>query len=522
MAPIALMRKISRREFLAGLSALGTLVPEKLAAARAPAQAISIVRPPSLQSMRPDGVTVMWATLQPGTGYVRYATNGSRPGLARARRRTYFPNETGMPFAYEQYQADLVGLKPNRQYVYSAMVNAQQVGDAASCHFRTAGPGPLDFLVFGDSGQATPEQSAIASRMALEHPSFVLHVGDIAYMDGSFAQFHSNYFRYYSGLMSCVPFFTSPGNHEYMTNNAAAYLALQSVPQRTVPINDWGRYYSFDWGNAHFVSLDSNASLEQAVEGTGRMLAWLENDLKLTRAFWRIVFFHHPPYATGLNQGDIKSAWAREKIVPILERYGVHVVFSGHEHSYHRSHPVRDNTTTTQGDGTLYITSGGGGASLYPVFAHPLLAVSQSRHHYIRAEMRGLQLTLRAVGIDGSEIDNVVVRPAPAIESTNLSPMLWRSVLLMRGTRVQIFGRGFASEEGSTSKTVFQLAGAAVTINDRPISLLYVSPNRIDAFVSFRISGAATLRVTTPNGSSETVVSLPDEWSLNNARSLSR
>jgi hypothetical protein len=136
--------------------------------------------------------------------------------------------------------------------------------------------------------------------------------------------------------------------------------------------------------------------------------------------------------------------------------------------------------------------------------------------------MRGLQLTLRAVGIDGSEIDNVVVRPAPAIESTNLSPMLWRSVLLMRGTRVQIFGRGFASEEGSTSKTVFQLAGAAVTINDRPISLLYVSPNRIDAFVSFRISGAATLRVTTPNGSSETVVSLPDEWSLNNARSLSR
>jgi hypothetical protein len=516
------MTKISRRQFLAGLSALGTLVPEKLAAARAPTQSISVVRPPSLQSMRPDGVTVMWATLQPGTGYVRYASSGTRPGLVRARRRTYFPSETGMPFAYEQYQADLAGLKPNRQYVYSAMVNGQQIGDARLCHFRTAGPGPLDFLVFGDSGQATPEQFAIASRMALEHPSFILHAGDIAYMDGTFAQFHSNYFQCYSGLMSCIPFFTTPGNHDYLTNDAAAYLALNSMPDRTVPINDRGRYYSFDWGNAHFVSLDSNVPLEQAAEGNGRMLAWLENDLKFTRAFWRIVFFHHPPYATGLNQGDIHSSWAREKIVPILESNGVQVVFSGHEHSYHRSHPVRDNTVTTQGDGTLYITSGGGGAGLYPVFAHPLLAFSKSSHHYIRAEMRGVQLTLRAIGIDGGEMDNVTVRPAPAIESTNLSPMLWRGVLLMRGTRVQILGRSLASEEAYTSKTLFQLVGTVVTINGRPISLLYVSPNRIDAFVSFRISGSATLGVTTPNGSSETTVSLPDEWSLMDSRSLSR
>ena len=516
------MTTISRRQFLAGLSALGTLVPETLHAVPAPSQSISTVRSPFLQSMRPDSVRVMWTTREPGTGYVWYSSNGSRPALARARRRTYFPNETGMPLPYEQYEADLVGLKPNRQYVYSAIVNGQQIGDARLCHFRTAGPGPLDFLVLGDSGQATPEQFAIASRMALEHPSFILHVGDIAYMDGTFAQFHSNYFQFYSGLMSCVPFFTAPGNHEYVTDDAAAYLALHSVPQRTVPINDRGRYYSFDWGNAHFVSLDSNASLEDAVEGKGRMLAWLENDLKFTRAFWRIAFFHHPPYATGPNQGDILCSWAREKIVPILESYGVHVVFSGHEHSYQRSLPVRDNTTTNPGDGTLYITSGGGGARLYPVFAHPLLAVSQSQNHYIRAEMRGVQLTLRAIGIDGQEIDSVVVRPAPAIESAQLSPMLWRGVLLMRGTRVQIVGRSLASEEGFTSRTVFQLAGTVVTINDRPISLLYVSPNRIDAFVTFRIAGAATLRVTTPNGSSETVVSLPDEWSLKDSRSFSR
>jgi hypothetical protein len=493
------------------MSALGTLMPGKLFGLPTSSQSISIVRPPFLQSMRTDGVTVMWATIEPGTGYVRYSSNGTRSVIARARRRTYFPSETGMPFPYEQYQADLVGLKSGRDYVYSAMVNGQPIGDIQSCHFHTAGPGPFDFLVFGDSGQATPEQLAIASCIAAEHPSFILHAGDIAYMDGTFAQYHANYFRYYGALMSCVPFFTTPGNHDYMTNDAAPYLALHSVPQRTVPVNDRGRYYSFDWGNAHIVSLDSNASLEQAVEGSGRMLAWLENDLRLTRAFWRIVFFHHPPYATGLNQGDIHCSWAREKIVPILEKYGVQVVFSGHEHAYHRSHLVRDNTLATDGDGTLYITSGGGGAGLYPVYAHPLLAVSKSSHHYIRAEIRGDRLTLRAMGIDGNEIDNVTLMPPPAIDTTDLIPILWRDMLLLRGARLQIKGRGLASEERYGSKGPLQLAGTVVSLNNRPIPLLYLSPNQIQAFIPFRVVGSATVRVNTPNGSSETSVSFPDE-----------
>src|SRR5439155_2445433 len=189
--------------------------------------------------------------------------------------------------------------------------------------------------------------------------AFVIHLGDIAYYNGTFAQFQSGYFDYYRTLMSYVPFFPTPGNHDYESNNAAAYLAVHAVPQEGVPMEDRGRYYSFDWGNAHFVSLDTNLPLEQAVEGAGPMLEWLEQDLKATRQFSRIVFFHHPPYAAGLNQGEIRCAWAREHISPILEAHGVQLVLSGHEHSYQRSYAIRNQAVVKANQGTVYITSGG-------------------------------------------------------------------------------------------------------------------------------------------------------------------
>jgi hypothetical protein len=418
-----------------------------------------------------------------------------------------------MPFPFVQYEANLTGLMPDTEYQYFAAVDGQAIGGPDAFGFRTAGPGPFNFVVFGDSGQASPQQLELVSRIANERPAFVLHTGDIAYMQGTFEQFDANYFRYYGPVMNSVPFFPTPGNHDYMTDGAAAYVALHSVPQQTVPAGDRGRYYSFDWGNAHFVSLDSNTSLEQAIAGTGSMLEWLENDLRSTQQFWRIVFFHHPPYAAGPNQSDVLSTLARERIVPILEKYGVQVVFNGHEHAYHRSRLIRDNAVTTPGEGTVYITSGGGGASLYDVFAHPLLEVSKSNHHYVRAEVSGTQLTLRAIGVDGNEIDSFRLAPPPAIAEDGQGPAISFSTIFQEGAMFRITGRGLAAEQryapAGTVPIPGELGGTTVTLNDRPISLLYVSSGEIYGRVPFKVPGSVTLRVMTPNGSTETSIRIP-------------
>src|SRR5262249_36335791 len=153
------------------------------------------------------------------------------------------------------------------------LLDGQELGpdQRSEFRFRTAGEGPFTFLAYGDSGLGTPEQKQVAERMARETapvPAFVLHVGDIPYVSGTFDEFQRRHFPFYRTMMRRVPFFTAPGNHEYVTNSAAPYLSLHAPPVDDVPIADRGRYYSFDWGNVHFVSLDSNRPLVDAAKGT--------------------------------------------------------------------------------------------------------------------------------------------------------------------------------------------------------------------------------------------------------------
>ncbi|HEY7678123.1 MAG TPA: hypothetical protein VIG69_13700, partial [Candidatus Methylomirabilis sp.] len=92
---------------------------------------------------------------------------------------------------------------------------------------------------------------------------------------------------------------------------------------------------------------------------------------------------------------------------PLFERAGVAVVFSGHDHSYERTVPVRDFEPASPG--VVYIVSGGGGADLYPVGRSPWTAHSRSIHHVVRANVRGCALDLQAVAADGAVFDRAPI-----------------------------------------------------------------------------------------------------------------
>ena len=236
------------------------------------------------------------------------------------------------------------------------------------------------------------------------------------------------------------------------------------------------------------------------------MLRWLENDLRSTRQFWRIVYFHHPPFAAGPNMNDPHSALIRQHVVSILESYGVQVVLTGHEHSYQRSQPLRKSAFVTSDVGTNYISTGGGGALLYDVFDNlPIVAFGRKAFHYVRAEVRGTKITFHAIRHDGVEIDTYSVAPRPVFtDDAGVAPIVMTPGP-SAGATIRILGRGLAAEETFVCTPIAptELAGTTVTINGRPIQLLYVSGSQIYAQLPFNVDGNVTVRVTTANGSSE-------------------
>jgi len=488
-------------------------------------QAATLARYPYVQNVRGDRATIVWTTLESGPGVVQYATDrgfSCTTCFIPARIREFLPSETGLVFPFYQYEAEITGLRPATDYFYRVTADGQNLTAGDDLRFRTAGSNPFTFLVIADTGQGTRAQIQIAARMMAETPApaLVLHAGDIAYGAGRFEDFQQRHFDIYRDLMKLVPFFPAPGNHEYDTNSAAPYLAMHSLPTEDVPIADRGRYYSFDWTNVHFIALDSNLPLENAAKGTGPMLQWLERDLQKTRKYWRIAYFHHPPYASGSNEGDPLEALARDFIVPILERYDVQLVLNGHEHSYRRTYSLRNSVRVPDGQGTVYITAGGGGASLYPVSSDntnprccpDVTAYAESAYHYLRGEVDGTRIIVRAfrhcepprTGCSNGEMDVIRLEPPPEISAEATVNAASYTTALAPGALISIFGRNLALEERLAPglPLPFEMSRIGLTLNSSRLPLLYVSPSQINAQLPFDVQGRATLRLATPNSPS--------------------
>jgi 3',5'-cyclic AMP phosphodiesterase CpdA len=204
--------------------------------------------------------------------------------------------------------------------------------------------------------------------------------------------------------MATAPFWVTTGNHDFAAAGAAAFRDV-FICRTTPGARRSERYYSFDWGDAHVVALDSETPLAEIGPGAGDDMAdWLAADLAATTKPWKFVFFHRPPYSSGPHGNEPA---VQQKLVPVFEAGGVDVVFSGHDHDYERTAPLfGGQPTATKVGGIVYIVTGGGGAALYPVGAHWFTAFSRSAHHFTLVSISGCLLRLEAVTADGATLDS--------------------------------------------------------------------------------------------------------------------
>ena len=201
--------------------------------------------------------------------------------------------------------------------------------------------------------------------------------------------------------------------------------------------------YSFDYGDAHFLCLDANVYVDPT---DSALQSWVENDLSSTDAPWKFVVYHHPAF----NVGNEHFAEQHMRVLsPLFEKHGVAVVFSGHEHNYQRTRPLRfvprdisaaklvnDKERLVPGDftidrsfdgahnkhpeGVIYLTTGAGGKHLYDAdlnenpknWLHPedhnvdyVTRVVSDRHSITVVDMDSKALEIRQVDEWGDEID---------------------------------------------------------------------------------------------------------------------
>jgi len=497
------------------IGSLGGVVACALALAFPSPLAATFVHRPYLQNLGADHVTILWSALENQSASVQYSTDASFSRSAPAGPvRTFPASQTNMGFTFYQYRTDLTGLSPGTAYSYRIILGGQNVTPESDYRFSTPGPGPFNFLVFGDSGDGSNNQLAVTLQMVTEHPNFIVHVGDIAYQSGTYNEFTANYFEYYYTLMRRACFFTIAGNHEYITQYSAPYLALHAPPTDTVPALDSGKYYSFDWADIHFVALDANLLDPYFAAAQARMLAWFENDLANTRATWKIVFWHQTPYPIFHHIDDPLDIASRALLVPILERHGVQLVLAGHEHNYQRSKPMRGGVPVPIGTGgTVYMVSGGGGGALHPVVPESFLDWEASVWHYLRVSVDSQKLTVQAIGTDGKEFDRLVLtQPAPLVPPNSVVNGASFTSSLAAGELVSIFGQQLASGVGQASgfPLPINLEGSTVSLNGVPMALVYASPGQINAALPLDALGPATVRVTTSAGFAETEVDIGD------------
>lgn len=320
----------------------------------------SLQRGPYLQSMTNNSVKIMWRTSDSTTAIVKYGTSP-----------TTLTNTITDNTLTKNHIVQVNGLQAKTKYYYSVGYNTTVLaGENDQHHFITA-PIPGDssefkFWVTGDFGGGNGGQIKVRrwfeNYLQGNNVTGWLWLGDNAYNDGTDAQYQAKVFDTYYGYDSIfrfLPFYPIPGNHDYNSVNGAddpnahkgPYYDMVEVFKNAemggIP-SGMEAYYSYDYGNTHFLALNSELYrvfvLWDLHASAIAFKNWLINDLKSSDKKFKVAYWHQPPYSKGSHDSDdfweVFMGSMRDKVIPILEQYGVDLILCGHSHVYERSYLI--------------------------------------------------------------------------------------------------------------------------------------------------------------------------------------
>ena len=302
-----------------------------------------------------------------------------------------YGSTVNVPTATNYHHVELTNLTPGATYHYRIRSTDGTFGSDNTFTTAPAQINSFSFAVYGDprglQSQNEPfytYHGALCDWINANGFNFAIETGDTVW--GGCASvnyplaaqsYYTDFYRIERNLAGSKPIMATMGNHEVQTPDSggtATYTYYTDLYGGAYPTNgltgSLGRTYSFNYGNAHFVCL-SSFKLDRAAEGV-----WLDADLAAARANpnikWIFAYMHYPLYTDSGHQGDPEQIDELNYWKPRFDQYHVDMVFGGHNHCYERSYSLKGGNIVADGNGTVYITSGLGGASFDATAPGPL------------------------------------------------------------------------------------------------------------------------------------------------------
>jgi len=403
---------------------IGCTISEKTNIQIFPPKTGTVLVQPFVEMCGKTNAVIVWQIKDTENSYLLFKKENDEPKIIPAI------------YSNQIFRADVEKLSPGSIYFYKIAGTDNQFSK-----FRTLSEERKNFSfgVLGDNRTNPDKFKKISDEISKYDVDFFLHTGDLMVDGTKIKQWYSQWFTPGRSMFEKAPVLVAWGNHEHPWDKHSGINIF--YPDRSQFKNKG--YYSYQNGNVLFVHINT---FEPFKPGT-KQYQWLEKTLKNCDLPFIIAALHVSAFTgAGHTKGaDVKEV--RQYVVPLLQKYNVNLVVSGHDHVYDRS----------EYSGTTYVIAGGAGAPLYDpeTYLNPFSVKSKKCWHYIICNSTTSKLSANAYDIEGNIIDSFSVLPRkipkvlPAAFATFRPPYHSK----IQSTDFDVYIRHFSSNEISGTIT---------------------------------------------------------------------
>jgi Bacterial Ig-like domain/Calcineurin-like phosphoesterase len=310
------------------------------------APAVTLTSPADLSSGSDDTPALQGTSSESGQVTVRIHAGASTAGAVVQTRTATVSNGS--------WSVDALQLADN---TYTAKAEqsdpAGNVGASGAHRFSV----PATLLAAGDIADCGNDNDEATAALADSRPGTVAPLGDLAYEDGTAAEFNACYHPTWGRHKARTK--PSPGNHEYHDPGAAGYFGYFGAAAG----NAGEGWYSYNLGDWHIVVLNSSDDCVTVACGpTSPQVQWLRADLDAHANSCTLAYWHHPRFTSELpNHTSVQAFW------DVLYEKNADLILNGHAHNYERYKPQTPAGDVDAVRGIRQFIVGTGGRSLRPI-----------------------------------------------------------------------------------------------------------------------------------------------------------